>query len=271
MGSPPAAYSWSTYFRSASWEHLGKFLSARQADFSGCSFSYSLSDASWQALSVRQAACVGAIVNVFKASRQSPSVRLPVGVWCFCTISRQGSQPLLAGGWLPKFSVVACWPGLTAVDAAAIRIATSYPFCFLGCPGWLLSLARPAAALRWAPLATTAWLPYPFLSFVVVVSLLVSFYCRWSWIFASPPPASLSRRHTPSRIKTVASQTSPWIGVPTAGWASVHRGKGGGGRRVMARLSVVSSVRLSRWFLCCVFFGLFVCCRRHRVFTVVGL
>ena len=79
MGSPPAAYSWSTCFARPSWEHLGKLSSARQPVLVGVS-SASLYVASWQALSVRQSACVDAIVNVFKASWQSPSVRLPVGV-----------------------------------------------------------------------------------------------------------------------------------------------------------------------------------------------
>ena len=101
MGSPPAAYSWSTYFCSASWEHLGKLLSARQTACSGCSFSYSLSDASWQALSVRQAASVDAIVNdSFGASWQTLSARLAVCSGCTKYLfSRQG-LPFTSRRWM---------------------------------------------------------------------------------------------------------------------------------------------------------------------------
>ena len=58
----------------------------------------------------------------------------------------QGYQPLLAGGWLPILSVVACWPGIAAVDAAAIRIATSYLFF-----SWQPRLVANFGSSRWCP------------------------------------------------------------------------------------------------------------------------
>ena len=147
MGSPPAAYSWSTYFCSASWEHLGKLLSARQTACSGCSFSLSLSDASWQALSVRQAACVDAIINVFKASRQPPSVRLPVGVWCFSTLIK-ARFPTSSRRWLAPFHSLLLHAGLVYRLSTQLLIASQLPTLSVS---WLSRLAAFFGSSRCCP------------------------------------------------------------------------------------------------------------------------
>ena len=133
MGSPSAAYSWSTFFARLSWEHLGKLSSARQPVFSGCLFCFSLR-------------CILAStfcppISLCGCNRQRFQGILAISLcppssWSlmFFVLSIKARSPTSSRLVVGTYSlVVACWPGLTAVDAAATRIATSY-LSFLAVP-----------------------------------------------------------------------------------------------------------------------------------------